>query len=177
MDADPDGAARVLDAALALWRGPAYGEFASGFAQAPRFAWTSCVAAPEDRVELLLRTGAATDAVAAARDLVGAEPLRDRPVELLMRALHAGGRVAEALDAYRDHRSCWPRSSASTLRRAARAGGAHPPGRPAGPGAGRSLPQRPRRPVPGALPGRPGAMVGREDDLAISAAAWRPAAW
>ena len=34
-DAEPDGAVRELEAALALWRGPAYGEFATGFAQAP----------------------------------------------------------------------------------------------------------------------------------------------
>ena len=33
MDADPGQAARVLDGALALWRGPAYGEFGTGFAQ------------------------------------------------------------------------------------------------------------------------------------------------
>ena len=65
----------------------------------------SCgTAALEDRVELLLRRGAATDAVAQARDLVAAEPLRERRVALLMRALHADGRVADALDAYRDHR-------------------------------------------------------------------------
>ena len=31
---DPGGAAMLLDEALALWRGPAYGEFADGFAQA-----------------------------------------------------------------------------------------------------------------------------------------------
>ena len=32
MSADPSEAARVLDEVLALWRGPAYGEFAGGFA-------------------------------------------------------------------------------------------------------------------------------------------------
>ena len=109
--ADPDqadldqAAQRRAGQALALWRGPAYGEFASGFAQAAAVRLQELrTAALEDRVELLLRRGATTDAVADARDLVAAEPLRERPVELLMRALHADGRVAEALDAYRDHR-------------------------------------------------------------------------
>ena len=45
-----------------------------------------------------------TDAVAQARDLVAAEPLRERRVALLMHALHAEGRVADALEAYRNHR-------------------------------------------------------------------------
>ena len=90
---------------LALWRGPAYGEFATGFAQAPSVRLAELrTAAAEDLVELLIRTGAATDAVAAARELVGDAPLRERPVELLMRALHACGRVADALEAYRAHR-------------------------------------------------------------------------
>jgi hypothetical protein len=102
--ADPDQAARVLDRALALWRGPPYGEFGSGFAQLAAVRLQELrTAALEDRVELLLRRGATTDAVAEARDLVAVEPLRERRVALLMRALHADGRVAEALDAYRDH--------------------------------------------------------------------------
>ena len=101
-DAEPDAAVRELEAALALWRGPAYGEFATGFAQAPSVRLAELrTAAAEDHVELLIRTGAATDAVAAARELVGDAPLRERPVELLMRALHACGRVADALEAYR----------------------------------------------------------------------------
>jgi DNA-binding SARP family transcriptional activator len=105
LDTEPDRAARELEAALALWRGPAYGEFATGFAQAPSVRLAELrTAAAEDLVEMLIRTGAVTDAVAAARELVGDAPLRERPVELLMRALHAGGRVADALEAFRRHR-------------------------------------------------------------------------
>ena len=117
---------------------------------------------------MLIRTGAATDAVAAARELVGAAPLRERPVELLMRALHACGRVADALEAYRQHRQLL----ADEL-------GLDPP---AGlrelearilqddlPGPARAELYRGAAPprVRVALPGRPGAIIGREDDLAI----------
>ena len=60
IDAEPAEAARELDAALALWRGPAYGEFSEGFAQAPAVRLAELrTAAAEDRVELLLRRGAA----------------------------------------------------------------------------------------------------------------------
>jgi DNA-binding SARP family transcriptional activator len=165
MDADPDQAARVLDSALTLWRGPPYGEFGSGFAQVSAVRLHELrTAALEDRVELLLRRGAATDAVAEARDLVAAEPLRERPVALLMRALHTDGRTADALAAYRDHR----RLLADEL-------GLDPPAAlrelearilqddlpaPTRPGPAAAAP--PRRP---ALPRRPGGMVGREREL------------
>ena len=56
MDADPGQAARVLDRALALWRGPAYGEFGNGFAHVSAVRLDELrMAALEDRVELLLR--------------------------------------------------------------------------------------------------------------------------
>jgi predicted ATPase/DNA-binding SARP family transcriptional activator len=169
MDADPERAARVLDSALALWRGPPFGEFGAGFAQAAAVRLDELrTTALEDRVELLLRRGAVTDAVAQARDLVAAEPFRERRIALLMRALHADGRVADALDAYRRHR----RILAEEL-------GLNPPaglreleaqmlqddlrGTPrAGRGAGVAAP--PRRP---GLPRRPGDMVGRERELEL----------
>jgi predicted ATPase/DNA-binding SARP family transcriptional activator len=168
MDAAPDAAARELESALALWRGPAYGEFAAGFAQASsvRLAELRTVAM-EDHVDLLIRTGAATDAAAAARELVGDAPLRERPVELLMRALHACGRVADALEAYRAHRQLLVDEL-----------GLDPP---AGlrelearilqddlPGPARAELYRGAAPLPvrAVLPGRPGAIIGRDDDLA-----------
>jgi len=104
-DEDPRSAAAVLDDALALWRGPAYGDHAEGLARAPAVRLEELrTAALEDRAELHLRLAELTEAVTAARDLVAAHPLRDRPVELLMRALHAAGRTPEALHAYREHR-------------------------------------------------------------------------
>ena len=82
-----------MNRALALWRGPAYGEFGNGFAYVNGVCLDELrMAALEDRVELLLRAGTATEAVAQARDLVAAEPLRERRTALLMHALHADGR-------------------------------------------------------------------------------------
>ena len=158
----------MLDSALGLWRGSPYGEFGSGFAQSAAVRLQELrTAALEDRVELLLRRGATTDAVAEARDLVAVEPLRERGVALLMRALHADGRVAEALDAYRDH--C--RLLAEELGLDPSAGLRELEGRILRD----DLPalRRPTRrtataasPRPG-LPRRPGGMVGRERDLEL----------
>lgn len=105
LDEDPRAAAELLDEALGLWRGPAYGDHAEGFARAPAVRLEELrTAALEARADLHLRLGEVTEAVAAARDLVLTHPLRDRPVDLLMRALHAAGRTPEALDVFREHR-------------------------------------------------------------------------
>ena len=105
LDTDPSAAADALDEVLALWRGTAYGEFAEEFARAPSVRLEELrTAGREDRADLHLRLGQVPEAVAAARDLASEHPLRDRPVELLMRALHASGRVPEALGVYRAHR-------------------------------------------------------------------------
>ncbi|GAB3324648.1 BTAD domain-containing putative transcriptional regulator [Geodermatophilus aquaeductus] len=102
---DPAAALEQLEHALALWRGPAYGAFAETFARAPSQRLEELrVTALEERTALLHATGAASDALAAARELAETAPLRPRPVELLMRALSADGRAAEALDVYRRHR-------------------------------------------------------------------------
>ena len=105
--ADPHGALAVLDSALARWRGPAYGEFAEGFARAAAARLEDLrTVAREHRVEALLRSGAATTAAATAVDLAAEHPLRERPVELAIRALAGDGRVSEALSAFqrfRDH--------------------------------------------------------------------------
>ena len=102
---DPARAAALLDDALRWWRGPAYGEFADDFAgpAAARLEELR-MAALEDRVALFLQAGAAAEAVAAARELTAREPLRERPVELLMRALHADGRAGDALEVFRGYR-------------------------------------------------------------------------
>ena len=102
---DPAVAVGLLDDALGLWRGPAYGEFADGFARAAATRLEELrVAAREDRADALHRAGGAVDAAVAALDLAAAHPLRERPVEIAMRALAATGRTPEALDAYRRHR-------------------------------------------------------------------------
>jgi DNA-binding SARP family transcriptional activator len=106
LNRDPAQAVTVLDEALALWRGPAYGEFADGFARAAATRLEELrVTAREDRAEALLRTGAPAEAATSAVELAADHPLRDRPVELAMRALAATGRTPEALDAYQGHRA------------------------------------------------------------------------
>ncbi|MGY1708370.1 BTAD domain-containing putative transcriptional regulator [Geodermatophilus sp. SYSU D00758] len=160
--ADPAGAVRLLEEALALWRGPAYGEFADGPARAAAVRLEELrTTALEERAARLLAAGAVADAVAAARDLVEREPLRARPVEVLVQALAADGRPAEAVEAYHRHR----RLVADEL--------GMDPSPELRELATRVLRGDTRRPVPRvpspsrALPWRPDALLGREEDLAL----------
>lgn len=97
----------MLDAAEALWRGPAFAEFADrefAVAEAVRLDELRLVAV-EDRAALRLELD---DADAAAADLerfVREHPLRERAVGLLMTALYRAGRAGDALDRYRVHRT------------------------------------------------------------------------
>ncbi|WP_017598348.1 BTAD domain-containing putative transcriptional regulator [Nocardiopsis lucentensis] len=88
--------------ALALWRGPALPELTSrGVAEdtALRLAETHG-ALVEDHLTALLELGRADDALPEAEALARREPHRERPVELLMRALAGTGRTADALDVH-----------------------------------------------------------------------------
>ncbi|HET9944106.1 MAG TPA: BTAD domain-containing putative transcriptional regulator, partial [Actinomycetes bacterium] len=180
VDDDPQRAADLLDEVLPLWRGPAYGEHADGFAHAPSVRLTELrTAAREDRAELDLRLGHAPDAVAAARDLVAEHPLRDRPVEVLMRALHATGRVPDALEAYRAHRDRLaaelgldPAPALAELEGQILRGEltALPRPRTADPtGSPTSAESAVREvdPVARALPWRPAGLIGRDQDLVL----------
>jgi DNA-binding SARP family transcriptional activator len=171
IDVDPERAARALEGALSLWRGPAYGEFGSAFAHVAAVRLEELrLGCQEDRVDLLIRQGLTTDAVAQARDLVAAEPLRERRVALLMHALHAEGRVADALDAYRNHRSLLAEELGldppATLRELESRILADDLPRPPRPVPRLASPDRARPPRPD-LPRRPGAMVGRERELEL----------
>jgi Bacterial transcriptional activator domain len=55
----------------------------------------------EDRIQAELDSGEAARVVPELEELVAAEPLRERPRELLMLALYRAGRQADALDLYR----------------------------------------------------------------------------
>ncbi|MDN5914342.1 MAG: winged helix-turn-helix domain-containing protein [Pseudonocardia sp.] len=102
--ADPAGAVRSFDRALAWWRGPAFGEFADTLARPAAVRLEELRrAAAEERADALLRCGEVDAAVAAAADLVAAYPLAEHPIEVAMSALVAAGRTAEALEAYRQH--------------------------------------------------------------------------
>ena len=100
-------AAGVLREALALWGGAALADLADQ-------PFLEHEAARLDEMRLLvleraleadLACGRHADALAEAKGLVHTHPLRERPRELIMRALYGTGRQAEALEAYRRTRA------------------------------------------------------------------------
>ena len=109
-DGDPARASVILRQALALWRGPA-------LAGLPATGQTAAIAArleelrrgaAADRVEADLAVATASDAAgltAELRVLVAEDPLSERARALLMRALYAAGRQADALAVYADARA------------------------------------------------------------------------
>jgi DNA-binding SARP family transcriptional activator len=103
---DPHAALRDLEAALALWHGDALTGIPGPFAQAQRAKLAELrLAAVESRAELLLDLGRPDEMVAELTALCQEHPLRERLRLLLMRALHGGGRTAEALDVFADART------------------------------------------------------------------------
>jgi len=101
----PVAALGLLDQALALWRGPAYAEFASTFARGESLRLHELrLAAQEDRAELLLRLDRVAEATATLEVIAAEEPWRERAVELLVTALAQAGRSAHALAALAGHR-------------------------------------------------------------------------
>ncbi len=103
---DPATAADRFRAALALWRGPPLAEFAGEeFAAAAIARWEAERAAVlEDRIEADLALDGAAGLVPELQALVAAHPTRERLRALLMRALYAAGRQADALAAFHDAR-------------------------------------------------------------------------
>lgn len=108
---DVDEARRLAAAdrpreALALWRGPALEEFRAltGLEAEAVGLDELRLRLSDDLLEARLRTGdpaVAADAAAA----VAADPLRERTVLLLVRALATEGRTPEAMDAAREYRT------------------------------------------------------------------------
>lgn len=104
-DGEPHGALRLLDDALALWRGEALVGLSGPFADGERARLGELrTATLELRAEVGLAVGRHTDLVAELTALVHDHPLRERSRELLMLALHRCGRNAEALAVYRETR-------------------------------------------------------------------------
>src|SRR5215470_6102399 len=99
---DAATAARLLREALAIWRGPALADVAAeDFAAAPAARLDELrSAAALDRIEADLALGEANALIGELRALAAADPLAERPRELLMRALAAVGRQADALAVY-----------------------------------------------------------------------------
>jgi predicted ATPase/DNA-binding SARP family transcriptional activator len=101
-DGDPRTAARLLREALAAWRGPALADVADEeFAAAPaaRLEELRSTAAL-DRIEADLALGEGDGLIGELRAITTADPLAERPRVLLMRALAAAGRQADALAVY-----------------------------------------------------------------------------
>jgi len=100
-------AARRLDEALGLWRGPALADVdGAPFAQAEAGRLEERrLAALESRAEALLACGRHRELIAELETLTAAYPLRERLWSHRMLALYRSGRQAEALRAYRDLRA------------------------------------------------------------------------
>jgi DNA-binding SARP family transcriptional activator len=95
--------ARVFVAeGLALWRGPAYAEFAGSefaAAEAARLEELKLVAV-ETRFEIDLALGEDAELVPELEKAIGEQPTRERLWELVIRALYRAGRQSDALLAY-----------------------------------------------------------------------------
>ena len=96
---DPGRAASLLREALDLWRGPALADAADAGSVRARISALEerRLGALEDRIEADLQRGEHRAVVPELQELSGRHPLRERLRGLLMRALQAGGRQAEAL--------------------------------------------------------------------------------
>ena len=106
LDASDRDASATIDEILGRWQGPAYPELAdvdAGRAEAIHLAELR-IRAVEVRAQQRLVAGVTDGLVAELATLADEEPLRERPRELLMSALAATGRHAEALRVYDDFR-------------------------------------------------------------------------
>lgn len=101
-DHQPAAAVAQLDEALAMWRGPALDGVGERDFARPTVARLEELraTATEDRLEALWQLGHHEEVVAEVEALVASHPLRERPRRLLMLALHAAGRTADALAAH-----------------------------------------------------------------------------
>ena len=93
---------RHLRAALDLWRGPAFGEFADASWACP-FAVRleeMRLQAIENHSDVRLRLGESAEVIAEVENAIAESPLRERLWELLILAMYRSGRQGDALRAY-----------------------------------------------------------------------------
>jgi DNA-binding SARP family transcriptional activator/tRNA A-37 threonylcarbamoyl transferase component Bud32 len=104
--AEPRAALRLLDEALALWRGPALADLAAEPSLGPELARLEelRLAAREERMDALLVLGRHGEVVAELEQLTREQPLRERLWGQRLLALYRSGRQAEALGAYQQAR-------------------------------------------------------------------------
>ena len=107
LDSDPARALSVFDEALALWRGPAWAEFADEDFARPLVSGLDELRAlaVECRTDAMVALGRHEEVVSELQHTVASYPLRERPRAQLMRALYLSGRHAEALTVYREFRA------------------------------------------------------------------------
>ena len=92
---------RLLTEALALWQGPALADVASDWAARMRERWSQeRIDATVDWATAALRLGRLGEVIGGVRAALVEHPLVEPLAEVLMRALAATGRNAEALDCY-----------------------------------------------------------------------------
>ncbi len=101
----PDRAAQALGEALELWRGTPLGGVDADFARRAASRLEELrLAAEEDRIEALSRTGDPAGLLPELRALCAAHPARERCNGLLMRLLHETGQSGAALTVHEDLR-------------------------------------------------------------------------
>ena len=105
-EGDAKTAAELLREALGAWRGPALADVAGArFAAGPAARLEELrTRAALDLIEAGLALGESDGLVGELRDMIAADPVAERPRGLLMRALYAAGRQAEALSVYTELR-------------------------------------------------------------------------
>jgi DNA-binding SARP family transcriptional activator len=103
---DPEAALDTLDRALALWRGPPFGDLGyTGFAQGELARLEELrLCCLEERAEAQLALGRHVALLPELERLVAENPLRERLRGQQMVALYRAGRQADALSAYQDAR-------------------------------------------------------------------------
>ncbi|GAA3744545.1 BTAD domain-containing putative transcriptional regulator [Plantactinospora mayteni] len=103
---EPESRASLLTEALALWRGPAYADFADEFLarQAINRLTEQRLAAQEELAEARLELGDHALVAAELTDLVAHHPWRERLRASQLRALYLSGRQHEALAVYDEFR-------------------------------------------------------------------------
>lgn len=162
---DPDGAARLLARALALWRGPALAGTTTSpglTAEAERLDERR-LAVSEMWADALITTGRADEAVGELRALVSTNPMREDAWALLMEALAESGQPSAALNTFQQIRGelaarlgTDPTDRLQRLYERILRG---EPVRGAGPSAATA------GPVPRQLPAGPVGFAGRSDEL------------
>ncbi|MFD8233895.1 BTAD domain-containing putative transcriptional regulator [Streptomyces sp. NPDC059696] len=102
----PAAGTALYSEALALWRGPAFAEFADRQSVRPTAAGLEeeRLTALEEQAALRLELGEHAVLVGELTELVEQHPLREGLRGVLMRALYRAGRTADALDCFTDLR-------------------------------------------------------------------------